>query len=100
LAAPVADTLKRANAGRDIIATVDRYSLWRALTPQMFRYELLALALDEALAAGKSPTDEAQAVEWMGERPMVVEGSSTNIKITSADDLVIAAALLGSHAAG
>jgi 2-C-methyl-D-erythritol 4-phosphate cytidylyltransferase len=97
LAAPAADTLKRVNTDREITETVDRTSLWRALTPQMFRYELLCQALDKALAAGRSPTDEAQAVEWTGARPLVVEGSTTNIKVTSADDLVIAAALLAAH---
>jgi 2-C-methyl-D-erythritol 4-phosphate cytidylyltransferase len=95
LAAPAADTLKRVTAAQEITETIDRSCLWRALTPQMFRYELLCQALDKALAAGRSPTDEAQAVEWMGERPLVVEGSASNIKITSAADLVTAAALLG-----
>ena len=97
LAAPAADTLKRAGADKDVLETVDRASLWRALTPQMFRYGGLREALDRALARGRSPTDEAQALEWMGERPLIVEGSTTNIKITSADDLVIAVALLAAH---
>jgi len=95
LAAPAADTLKRAGADREIIETVDRSSLWRALTPQMFRYARLCEALDNALGAGRLPTDEAQAMEWMGQHPLVVEGSTTNIKITNADDLIIAVALLG-----
>lgn len=102
LAAPAADTLKRASGDKtsvdqEVIETVDRSSLWRALTPQMFRYGRLCNALDRALAEGRSPTDEAQALEWVGERPLVVEGSTTNIKITSADDLVIAVALLAAH---
>jgi 2-C-methyl-D-erythritol 4-phosphate cytidylyltransferase len=97
LAAPAADTLKRANKDKEVIGTVDRTSLWRALTPQMFRYSLLLDALTRALAAGESPTDEAQALEWAGRRPLIVEGSTTNIKITSADDLVIAVALLAAH---
>jgi 2-C-methyl-D-erythritol 4-phosphate cytidylyltransferase len=97
LAAPAADTLKRVNAEKDVLETVDRSSLWRALTPQMFRYGRLREALDRALAEGRSPTDEAQALEWMGERPLIIEGSTTNIKITSADDLVIAVALLAAQ---
>ncbi|HUI62383.1 MAG TPA: 2-C-methyl-D-erythritol 4-phosphate cytidylyltransferase [Steroidobacteraceae bacterium] len=102
LASPAADTLKRAEAGGEIAATVDRAGLWRALTPQMFRFGALREALERAAAAGRTPTDEAQAIEWTGARPMVVEGSSTNIKITSADDLVIARALLdaGRHTGG
>jgi 2-C-methyl-D-erythritol 4-phosphate cytidylyltransferase len=97
LAAPAADTLKRAGGDKEVLETVDRASLWRALTPQMFRYGRLCEALDRALGQGRSPTDEAQALEWMGERPLVVEGSTTNIKITSADDLVIAVALMAAR---
>ena len=104
LATPAADTLKRAsaeprqNGTHEIEQTVDRAGLWRALTPQMFRYELLCDALDRALANGRLPTDEAQALEWIGERPLLVEGSAANIKITSADDLLLAAALLNGRA--
>jgi len=98
LAAPAADTLKRAGENKEIIQTIDRTSLWRALTPQMFRYARLCEALDRAHRDGRTPTDEAQALEWIGERPLVVEGSTTNLKITSADDLVIAVALLAAHA--
>jgi 2-C-methyl-D-erythritol 4-phosphate cytidylyltransferase len=97
LAAPAADTLKRAGGDKEVLETVDRASLWRALTPQMFRYGSLCEALDRALGQGRSPTDEAQALEWMGQRPLVVEGSTTNIKITSADDLVIAVALMAAR---
>jgi 2-C-methyl-D-erythritol 4-phosphate cytidylyltransferase len=83
--------------GPEIDATVDRAGLWRALTPQMFRYKLLCNALDQALASGRLPTDEAQALEWTGEHPVLVQGSAANIKITSADDLVLAAALLNAR---
>ena len=94
LATPAADTLKRSDASREVQQTVDRAGLWRALTPQMFRYGRLCEALDRAHAAGRVPTDEAQAVEWLGDRPKLVEGAATNLKITSAADLAIAAALL------
>ena len=99
LAVPAADTLKRGGVGQEIVATVERAGLWRALTPQMFRYAALCEALDRALAQGKLPTDEAQALEWSGRQALLVAGSPANIKITSADDLVIAAALLESRAA-
>lgn len=94
LGAPAADTLKRAGAGNEVIETVERSGLWRAQTPQMFRYGPLCEALNQALAAGRLPTDEAQALEWAGHRALVVEGSPGNIKITSADDLALANALL------
>lgn len=99
LAAPAADTLKRASSALEVVETVDRADLWRALTPQMFRYGPLCEALDLAIASGRLPTDEAQALEWQGHRPVVVEGSSANIKVTTTDDLLIAAALLGARTA-
>ena len=94
LATPAADTLKRSDAAREVQETVDRAGLWRALTPQMFRYGRLCEALDQAHASGRIPTDEAQAIEWLGDRPKLVEGAAANLKITSAADLAIAAALL------
>lgn len=94
LATPAADTLKRSDSAREVQQTVDRAGLWRALTPQMFRYGRLCEALDEAHASGRTPTDEAQAIEWLGDRPKLVEGAAANLKITSAADLAIAAALL------
>ncbi len=100
LAAPVADTLKRgapdggAGAAVPVMQTVDRTALWRALTPQMFRYGRLCAALDAAQAAGRFPSDEAQALEWLGERPLLVAGSPSNLKITGAAELTLAAAIL------
>lgn len=94
LASPAADTLKRADAAGCVAETVDRSGLWRALTPQMFRYGPLCAALDQAHAAGRTPTDESQALEWLGERPALVAGSAANLKITAAADLTVAAALL------
>jgi len=94
LATPAADTLKRTDASRDVQQTVDRTGLWRALTPQMFRYARLCEALDRAHSAGRVPTDEAQAIEWLGDVPRLVAGAAVNLKITSAADLAIAAALL------
>ncbi|HJS88386.1 MAG TPA: 2-C-methyl-D-erythritol 4-phosphate cytidylyltransferase [Steroidobacteraceae bacterium] len=94
LATPAADTLKRADASGDVQQTIDRAGLWRALTPQMFRYGRLCAALDRAHAAGRVPTDEAQAIEWLGDHPKLIEGAAANLKVTSAADLAIAAALL------
>ena len=99
LAAPVVDTLKRADASRLVVESVDRSTLWRAQTPQMFRYQRLCAALDNALAARRFATDEAQALEWMGDQPLLVEGSPSNLKITRPEDLLLAAALLGARSA-
>ncbi|HTX24987.1 MAG TPA: 2-C-methyl-D-erythritol 4-phosphate cytidylyltransferase [Steroidobacteraceae bacterium] len=95
LAAPVADTLKRCASDASVEQTIDRTGLWRALTPQMFRYGPLCAALDAAAAAGRSPTDESQALEWTGARPARILGSARNIKITTPEDLALAGALLG-----
>src|SRR5262245_43673912 len=97
LAQPASDTLKRAAADRTITETVDRAGLWRAATPQMFRYGRLCEALDRALAGKRYPTDEAQAVEWLGDRPKVVECSVANLKVTSPQDLALAEALLAAR---
>lgn len=98
LATPVRDTLKQVfdDPARDnrIQRNVPRDHLWAALTPQMFRYGLLCRALASAAAAGILPTDEAAAIEHLGLHPRVVAGRADNIKITTADDLGIAAAIL------
>jgi 2-C-methyl-D-erythritol 4-phosphate cytidylyltransferase len=94
---PSLTSASHASADPLVAQTVERSGLWRALTPQMFRYEMLCDALDRSIAAGRMPTDEAQALEWVGEHPVLVQGSAANIKITSADDLVLAAALLNAR---
>jgi 2-C-methyl-D-erythritol 4-phosphate cytidylyltransferase len=94
LGAPLVDTLKRADASDRVQATVPRESLWRALTPQMFRYGVLDRALRAARDADAAPTDEAQAVEALGLQPRLVRGDPDNIKITLPDDVERAARLL------
>jgi len=94
LAVPVGDTLKRAGDSQEIVATVERSGLWAAQTPQLFRAGVLADAIDVAQAAGCKLTDEASAMEYVGIKPLLVMGSSANIKITHSSDLAIAEALL------
>jgi 2-C-methyl-D-erythritol 4-phosphate cytidylyltransferase len=90
LAVPVADTLKRAqdlsSDGVRVTATVPREGLWQAQTPQMFRYGLLAEALEYAPAV----TDEASAIEALGLRPRLVAADATNLKVTYPLDLQLA----------
>jgi 2-C-methyl-D-erythritol 4-phosphate cytidylyltransferase len=90
LAVPLADTLKRADEDQRIAATEPRERLWLAQTPQMFRHGTLLRALGDAADA----TDEAAAVEALGLRPRLVPGTVRNLKVTYADDIAIAAALL------
>lgn len=90
LAEPVVDTVKKANAASRVEATLDRNQLWRAQTPQMFRYDQLCDALQKALAAGGDVTDESSAMELAGHPVQLVAGSSSNLKITVAEDLALA----------
>jgi len=86
LALPVVDTLKRADADGRAQATIPRERLWAAQTPQMFRYALLRRALE----AAPEVTDEAGAVEALGLRPHLVEGSPRNFKVTLPHDVALA----------
>lgn len=98
LAIPVGDTLKRAGSDGRVAQTEPRDSLWRAQTPQMFRYRLLIEALRRADL--NVATDEARAVEDLGARPRLVMGSSRNIKVTWPDDLALAELILGETVVG
>jgi 2-C-methyl-D-erythritol 4-phosphate cytidylyltransferase len=92
LALPLTDTLKRADPNGEVETTVPRDALWRALTPQMFRYRPLIEALhtaDRTLI-----TDESAAFERLGLRPRLVAGETTNIKVTYPADLLVARELL------
>jgi 2-C-methyl-D-erythritol 4-phosphate cytidylyltransferase len=87
LAAPVRDTLKRAGDDGGIDGTEPRERLWRAFTPQLFRRLQLTRALEAATTDGVEVTDEAMAMERLGLRPLLVEGSESNFKITTPADL-------------
>jgi 2-C-methyl-D-erythritol 4-phosphate cytidylyltransferase len=87
LAAPVRDTLKRAGDDGGIDATEPRARLWRAFTPQLFRRLQLTRALQAAAASGIEVTDEAMAMERLEHRPLLIEGSENNFKITTPADL-------------
>jgi len=91
LALPVGDTVKRAAYGAEavstrVVATVPREDLWLAQTPQLFRAGALQRALQVALDAGVQPSDEACAMEMLGEMPLLVTGCSRNVKVTWPQD--------------
>lgn len=90
LGIPVRDTMKRTDDAGHVTATVDRDALWHALTPQVFRYRMLLHALEDAVGAGVTVTDEAAAMERAGHRPLMVEGCGDNIKVTRPEDLILA----------
>ena len=95
-AAPVADTLKLAGEGERIAETVDRRGLWAAQTPQAFRCDALRAAQGEAAAAGylDQATDEAWLIERSGGEVLLEAPEQPNLKVTTAADVSVAAALL------
>ena len=95
LAVPVADTLKRANQEGRVLLTEPRDSLWRAQTPQMFRYRVLLEAL-RAMEHDRA-TDEACAIENLGLNPRLVQGDGRNIKVTYPEDIALAELILKSR---
>ena len=92
LAVPVKDTVKVCTQGA-VEQTLDRSSLWAAQTPQCYRREILAEAL-EKFGSEKDATDESQLVEKLGVKVRVVPSDYKNNKITTPEDLVFAEALL------
>lgn len=95
LALPAIDTIKRAGVNQQIAETQDRNFIWLAQTPQYFRADLLLNALELANQQGFAVTDEASAMELAGFRPHLVEGVSSNIKVTRPEDLALAEFYLG-----
>ena len=98
LAIPVRDTLKRVQPSHQIEATVDRSTLWQAQTPQMAKLGQLKNAIEQALKAGADITDEASALQYVGEKVQVVAGKAYNLKITYPEDLALAALILSAQA--
>ncbi|REC94257.1 2-C-methyl-D-erythritol 4-phosphate cytidylyltransferase [Kushneria indalinina] len=94
LAAPVTDTLKRQDTHQRVEATVARQGLWRAMTPQGFRYGVLREAFEQAASEHFLMTDEASGVEQLGHAPLLVTGRSDNLKITHPEDLALVAQIL------
>jgi len=94
LATPLTDTLKQVDDKQRVVNTLPRNGLWRAQTPQMFRFDVLQRALNSGHVL--KATDEASAVEQMGYQPRIVGGRADNIKITVAEDLLLAEHILRS----
>ncbi len=98
-AIPVADTLKRVDAGSNcIVDTIPRAGLWQAQTPQVFKREWLVEAYDKRASLPGPITDDAQLVEALGYEVKVVTGSPSNFKITTKEDLELAEAIIKARA--
>lgn len=94
LGVPVLDTLKMLDADNKVIETVPRRGLWQAQTPQVARRDWLVKAYANRFTLTEAITDDAQLLEAAGYPVVMVEGSPTNLKITTKDDLIIATAIL------
>jgi 2-C-methyl-D-erythritol 4-phosphate cytidylyltransferase len=90
----ITDTVKFVKRGAVVDHTVDRTKLWAVQTPQAFSFELLRKAYAHVSEQDTIVTDEASAVEGLGETVRLVEWPKPNIKITTVEDLAVAAALL------
>lgn len=98
-AVPVTDTVKRVD--RDLaVETVDRAALRAVQTPQVFEAGLIRAAVHKALEDGAQLTDDCAAVERLGMKVSITEGSRENIKVTTPLDLVLGEAILEARARG
>ena len=96
LALPVKDTIKRVE-GNSVVTTLDRKKLWLVQTPQVFEFSLILDAYERAIEDEFAGTDDAMLVERLGHQVTVVEGEYQNIKITTAEDLVMAEKFIPAH---
>ncbi|MBM4147547.1 MAG: 2-C-methyl-D-erythritol 4-phosphate cytidylyltransferase [Lentisphaerae bacterium] len=93
-AVKITDTVKHVERGLTVTRTVSREKLWAVQTPQAFKVDVLQKAFKAVRKKSADVTDEASALELIGEQVRLVPSSMSNIKITTPDDLVLAAALL------
>jgi 2-C-methyl-D-erythritol 4-phosphate cytidylyltransferase len=97
LAVPVSDTVKRVDDKHKVLGTLPRQGLWLAQTPQVFRRDWLEAAYAGRAQLKQAITDDAQLIEAAGHPVVVVEGSPSNLKITTKGDLSLADAILKSR---
>lgn len=96
LANRIVDTVKQKNNG-GLVSTIDRQKLYIAQTPQMFRYAILKDSIEKAIKSNMHITDESEALESLNYSIRIVEGSSSNIKITTQEDIHLANYFLKHH---
>ncbi len=94
LALPAKATIKEVDEDQMVIKTLDRSRLWELQTPQVAKKEWLKEGLERAFKEGITATDDLALIELLGHPVKLVKGSERNLKITTAEDLMIAKALL------
>lgn len=94
LGVPMIDTVKSVAKDGEVLKTVDRRELWHAYSPQLFRFKVLRDAIQKAITNQDLITDESSAIELTGVKSLMIEGRRDNIKITTPEDLVLAASFL------
>jgi len=90
LGVKVIDTVKKSDADGKILSTVDRSNLWLIQTPQAFSKNLIVKAHELAIQKGFEATDDCAVAEFAGNDVYIIEGSYTNIKITTPVDMILA----------
>jgi len=93
-ALPAQETLKEVSPEKEVLKTVNRRHLWIIQTPQVFAFDLILRAHEEARREGFAATDDSLLVERLGVPVRIIEGSKLNLKITTPEDLVLGEGLL------
>jgi 2-C-methyl-D-erythritol 4-phosphate cytidylyltransferase len=94
VAAPIVETLKKADTNQEVVASIDREGVWGMQTPQVFRFDWLFDAYQRIVGAGQSVTDEVSAVQAAGHNVRLLANPDWNIKITFQRDLDLAERLM------
>ncbi|OVA15477.1 2-C-methyl-D-erythritol 4-phosphate cytidylyltransferase [Macleaya cordata] len=97
LGVPVKATIKEANNESFVVRTLDRKTLWEMQTPQVMKPELLRRGFELVNKRGLEVTDDVSIVEHLNHPVYITEGSYTNIKVTTPDDLLLAERILSTN---
>jgi len=87
---PIKDTVKKSENSFFIDKTLNREEIWRAQTPQTFKYDIILPAYHRAYEDKYLATDDASIVERYGRKVKLIIGSEENIKITTPFDIIVA----------
>ncbi|NLE25540.1 MAG: 2-C-methyl-D-erythritol 4-phosphate cytidylyltransferase [Clostridiaceae bacterium] len=92
---PAKDTIKIVDNENVVQSTPERVLIWHAQTPQSFKKDIITKAYEHAREKGIRGTDDAGLAEWAGYKVTMFEGSSRNVKLTSAEDLILGEYFIG-----